>query len=49
MSEIHSSTPKIRVEAAGGVAIVRIDNAQRRNAFDFSMWQALPDIMRQIE
>ncbi len=49
MSEILSSTPKIRVETAGGVAMVRIDNAPRRNAFDFSMWRALPDIMRQIE
>ena len=49
MSEILSSTPKIRVETAGGVALVLIDNAPRRNAFDFSMWQALPDIMHQIE
>ena len=37
MSEIRSSTPKIRVEIAGGVATVLIDNAPRRNAFDYSM------------
>ncbi|MGA8171763.1 MAG: enoyl-CoA hydratase [Methylocystis sp.] len=49
MSEIPSSTPKIRAEVAGGVARVLIDNGPRRNAFDFSMWRALPDVMRQIE
>ena len=49
MSEIRSSTPKICVEIAGGVATVLIDNAPRRNAFDYSMWSALPDVMRQVE
>lgn len=49
MSEIRSSTPKIRIETAGGVATVLIDNAPRRNAFDYSMWSALPDVMRQLD
>ncbi len=49
MARIISSTAKINVELANGVARVLIDNAARRNAFDFSMWQALPLIMQQIE
>ncbi len=49
MTNIVSPTPKIGVEIAGGVARVMIDNAARRNAFDFSMWQALPEIMRVLE
>jgi enoyl-CoA hydratase/carnithine racemase len=49
MIAIVSPTPKIRVEIADGVARVLIDNPARRNAFDFSMWQALPEIMGQIE
>jgi enoyl-CoA hydratase/carnithine racemase len=49
MSSIISPTPKIRVEIADGVAHVLIDNPARKNAFDFSMWRALPEIARQIE
>jgi enoyl-CoA hydratase/carnithine racemase len=46
---ISSPTPKIRVETAGGIVRVLIDNAARRNAFDFEMWRALPEIMRRID
>ena len=46
---LRSPTPKIRVALDAGVARVLIDNAPRRNAFDFAMWQALPEIMGQIE
>ena len=49
MTEVVSPSPKISVEIAGGVARVLISNAARRNAFDFSMWQALPEIMRRLE
>ncbi|HMK90136.1 MAG TPA: enoyl-CoA hydratase [Methylocystis sp.] len=49
MTQIVSSSEKIRVETAQGVARVLIDNAPRRNAFDLSMWRGLPDILRQIE
>jgi enoyl-CoA hydratase/carnithine racemase len=40
---------KLRVEIDCGVARLLIDNAARRNAFDFSMWRALPSIMRQLD
>jgi enoyl-CoA hydratase/carnithine racemase len=49
MTEVLSPSPKIRVEIAAGVARVLIDNAARRNAFDFSMWRALPEILSAIE
>jgi enoyl-CoA hydratase/carnithine racemase len=49
MTSIVSSTPRIRVEIAHGVARVLIDNPARKNAFDFSMWRALPEILGQIE
>jgi enoyl-CoA hydratase/carnithine racemase len=42
-------TPKLRVVVANGVARVLIDNAERRNAFDFSMWLALPDILARLD
>jgi enoyl-CoA hydratase/carnithine racemase len=44
-----SSTPKLRLELISGVARVLIDNASKRNAFDFEMWQALPILMRQLD
>jgi enoyl-CoA hydratase/carnithine racemase len=44
-----SPTEKLRVEIEGGVARVLIDNGARRNAFDFSMWRALPSIMRSLD
>lgn len=46
---VPSSTDKLRVEIEGGVARVLIDNSERRNAFDFSMWRALPAIMRRLD
>lgn len=46
---IVSPTPKLRAEIAFGVARLLIDNAARRNAFDFEMWRALPSLMRAIE
>jgi len=46
---IVSPTPKLRVEIAFGVARLLIDNAPRRNAFDFDMWRALPPIMKAVE
>ena len=49
MTEIRSPSEKIRVERQQAVARVLIDNAQRRNAFDFAMWRALPQILAQIE
>ena len=46
---VPSSIDKLRVEIEGGVARVLIDNSERRNAFDFSMWRALPAIMRRLD
>lgn len=46
---IVSPTPKLRVEIASGVARLLIDNGARRNAFDFEMWRALPQLMRDVE
>ena len=44
-----SPTPKIRVEIADRVARVSIDNAPRRNAFDYEMWRALPEIVSRLD
>jgi len=44
-----SPTPKIRVEIAEHVARVLIDNAPRRNAFDYEMWRALPVVIRALD
>jgi enoyl-CoA hydratase/carnithine racemase len=44
-----NSCPKLRVEIDGGVACLLIDHPERRNAFDFSMWQALPSILSQLD
>lgn len=49
MKQIPSPTPKLRVEVAFGVARLLIDNAAKRNAFDFDMWRALPPLMQAIE
>jgi enoyl-CoA hydratase/carnithine racemase len=46
---VVSATPKLRVDIEAGVARVLIDNASRRNAFDFSMWRALPSILDQLD
>ena len=46
---VASSDPKLRVDIEAGVARVLIDNAARRNAFDFSMWRALPSILGQLD
>ncbi|HEY8262391.1 MAG TPA: enoyl-CoA hydratase [Methylosinus sp.] len=40
---------KLRVQRAGGVARVLIDNGERRNAFDFSMWRALPALLAALD
>ena len=48
MMEI-SPTSKLRLELHSGVARVLIDNASKRNAFDFEMWQALPVLMQQLD
>ncbi len=45
---ILSPTPKLRVDIASGVARLIIDNAAKRNAFDFDMWRALPELMRAL-
>jgi enoyl-CoA hydratase/carnithine racemase len=44
-----SPTPKLRVEIEGGVGRLLIDNASRRNAIDFEMWRALPEIARALD
>lgn len=49
MNLLVSPTPKLRVQIAFGVARLFIDNAAKRNAFDFEMWRALPDLMRAID
>jgi enoyl-CoA hydratase/carnithine racemase len=46
---VLSPTPKIRVVSVGAVARVLIDNGPRRNAFDFEMWRALPQIMTRLD
>lgn len=43
------TSSKLRVGNANGVARVLIDNAERRNAFDFSMWRALPAILSRLD
>jgi enoyl-CoA hydratase/carnithine racemase len=40
---------KLRVQRAGGVVRVLIDNGERRNAFDFSMWRALPGLLASLD
>jgi len=49
MSLVQSPTEKLRVEMKAGVARVLIDNGARRNAFDFSMWSAIPPLMRDLD
>lgn len=49
MSVIVSSTPKLRVECAGNVARLVVNNASRKNAFGYAMWRAIPGIVSQIE
>jgi len=44
-----SPTPKIKVEVADHVARVLIDNAPRRNAFDYAMWRALPVVISALD
>ncbi|MFM8859616.1 MAG: enoyl-CoA hydratase [Methylocystis sp.] len=44
-----SPTSKLRLDLNSGVARVLIDNASKRNAFDFEMWQALPILMEQLD
>jgi enoyl-CoA hydratase/carnithine racemase len=44
-----NSYPKLRVEIDGGVARLLIDHPERHNAFDFSMWRALPSILSQLD
>ncbi|MBY6243613.1 enoyl-CoA hydratase [Methylosinus sp. Sm6] len=43
------SCAKLRVAHSGGVARILIDNAERRNAFDFSMWRALPALLAALD
>lgn len=43
------SSSKLRVAVVNGVARVLIDNAERRNAFDYSMWRALPSILSGLD
>jgi enoyl-CoA hydratase/carnithine racemase len=44
-----NSYPKLRVGIDGGVARLLIDHPERHNAFDFSMWRALPSILSQLD
>jgi enoyl-CoA hydratase/carnithine racemase len=46
---MNTPTSKLRVEIANHVARVLIDNAERRNAFDFSMWRALPALLSELD
>jgi enoyl-CoA hydratase/carnithine racemase len=46
MTELSS---RLRVARADGVARVLIDNGERRNAFDFSMWRALPALLAELD
>jgi enoyl-CoA hydratase/carnithine racemase len=46
---LPSPTPKIKIEIAEHVGRVLIDNAPRRNAFDYEMWRALPDVVRALD
>jgi enoyl-CoA hydratase/carnithine racemase len=49
VTTLASPTEKLRIVIAEGVAHVLIDNAVRRNAFDFAMWRAIPDLMRALD
>lgn len=49
MTAISSPTPKLRVAIVSGVARLLIDNAAKRNAFDFEMWRALPPLVRALD
>jgi len=49
MAVITSPTEKLRLSIENGVARVAIDNPARRNAFDFAMWSALPEILRALD
>jgi enoyl-CoA hydratase/carnithine racemase len=44
-----TTTDKLCVEIDNGVARLLIDNAARRNAFDFSMWRALPPLLGELD
>ncbi|WP_159731893.1 enoyl-CoA hydratase [Methylosinus sp. Ce-a6] len=46
---MNESTSKLHTVIAEGVARVLIDNAERRNAFDFSMWRALPSLLAALD
>jgi enoyl-CoA hydratase/carnithine racemase len=46
---MSDSTPKLHAVIAEGVARVLIDNGERRNAFDFSMWRALPPLLAALD
>lgn len=48
-NDVAPANPKLRVSIEGGVARVLIDNAARRNAFDFAMWRALPPILAGLD
>lgn len=46
---MNAITPKLRIAIADHVARVLIDNGERRNAFDFSMWRALPSLLAGLD
>lgn len=48
MVTISSPTPRLQATIDGPVASIALANADKRNALDLGMWQALPDLVTAI-
>lgn len=48
MKTLPSPAPQLRLELAGGIARLFIDNREKRNAFDIGMWRAIPILMQEL-
>jgi enoyl-CoA hydratase len=43
-----TATERIRLQRQDGIATILIDRAEKRNAFDHAMWQALRDLLEKV-
>ncbi|MDJ1159400.1 enoyl-CoA hydratase [Chelatococcus sp. SYSU_G07232] len=49
VATLPSPTPRLTLAVDGPVATLAIANAEKRNALDFAMWEALPALVRTVE
>lgn len=47
--EIQSPSPKLLAEVDNGIGWITFNNPERHNAMSMEMWQALADILKQLE